>query len=113
MGAFGSNFPDFRAIWLGTTKTKLQNLYEVADQNIRTFTSTEGNLRAYDMLSTNMDVLYRLRRLVLTHYIGRLGAKQIFRQIMLDIKIHLRSMRKPMRAIKIVSKYPKSNFPPF
>ena len=39
MGAFGSNFPDFRAIWLGTTKPKLQNLYEAADQNIRTFTS--------------------------------------------------------------------------
>jgi hypothetical protein len=44
MGAFGSNFPDFRAIWLGTTKPKLQNLYEAADHNIRTFTSIEGYL---------------------------------------------------------------------
>ena len=44
MGAFGSNFPDFRAIWLGTTKPKLQNLREAADQNIRTFTSTKGYL---------------------------------------------------------------------
>ena len=44
MGAFGSNFPDFRAIWLGTTKPKLQNLYEATNQNIRTFTSTKGYL---------------------------------------------------------------------
>jgi hypothetical protein len=44
MGAFGPNFPDFRAIWLGTTKPKLQNLYEAANQNIRTFISTKGYL---------------------------------------------------------------------
>ena len=35
MRAFGSNFPDFRAIWLGTTKPKLQNRYGAADQNIQ------------------------------------------------------------------------------
>ena len=39
MGAFGSNFPNFRAIWLGTTKPKLQNRYGAADQNIQTFIS--------------------------------------------------------------------------
>ena len=51
--------------------------------------------------------------LVLTHCTSRFGAKRIFRQIMLDMKVHLRSMRKTMREEKIVAKYPKSNFPPF
>jgi hypothetical protein len=46
--AFGSNFPDFRAIWLGTTKPKLQNRYGAADQNIRTFISNLGYLPWYD-----------------------------------------------------------------
>jgi hypothetical protein len=32
MESFGPNFPDFPAIWLGTTKPKLQNRYGAADQ---------------------------------------------------------------------------------
>ena len=46
MGAFGSNFPDFRAIWLGTTKPGLQNryMYGAAHQNIQTFISNLGYL---------------------------------------------------------------------
>jgi hypothetical protein len=44
MGAFGSNFPNIRAIWLGTTKPKLQNRYGAADQNIQTFISNLGYL---------------------------------------------------------------------
>jgi hypothetical protein len=39
MGAFGYNFSGFRAIWLGTTKSKLQNRYRAAHQNIQTFMS--------------------------------------------------------------------------
>ena len=57
--------------------------------------------------------MYGLGMLVLTYCTGRFGAKRILRQIMLDMKVHLRSMRKPMREEKIVAKYPKSNFPPF
>ena len=44
MGAFGSNFSNFRAIWLGTTKSKLQNGCGAVDQNIQTFISTLGYL---------------------------------------------------------------------
>ena len=44
MRAFGSNFPNFRAIWLGTTKPQLQNRYGAADQNIQTFISNLGYL---------------------------------------------------------------------
>ena len=55
MGAFGSNFPNFRAIWLGTTEPKLQNVYEAADQNIRTFTSKPR------LPMTNREVLNRFR----------------------------------------------------
>jgi hypothetical protein len=44
MGVFGSNFPDFRAIWLGTTKPKQQNRYGAADKNIQTFMSNLGYL---------------------------------------------------------------------
>ena len=44
MAAFGPNFPNFRAIWLGTTKPKLQNRYGAADQNIQTFISNLGYL---------------------------------------------------------------------
>jgi hypothetical protein len=45
MGAFCYNFPDFREIWVGTTKPKLQNPYGAADQNIQTFMSNLGYLR--------------------------------------------------------------------
>jgi hypothetical protein len=44
MGAFGSNFADFRAIWLGTTEPKPQNRYGAADQNIQTFIANLGYL---------------------------------------------------------------------
>ena len=44
MGAFGSNFPNFRAIWLGTTEPKPQNRYGAADQNIQTFIPNLGYL---------------------------------------------------------------------
>jgi hypothetical protein len=44
MGAFGTNFPDFRAIWQGTTKPKLQNRYGAADQNIQIFILNLGYL---------------------------------------------------------------------
>ena len=44
MGAFGCNFSDFRAIWLGTTKPKLQNRYGAVVQNIQTFISNLGYL---------------------------------------------------------------------
>jgi hypothetical protein len=56
MRAFGSNFPDFRAIWLGTTKPKLQNRYGAADQIIQTFMPNLG----YNHM-TNEDVLNRFR----------------------------------------------------
>ena len=54
MAAFGPNFPNFRAIWLGTTKPKLQNRYGAADQNIQTFISNLGYLHREDIGSTSL-----------------------------------------------------------
>ena len=55
MGVFGSNFPDFRAIWLGTTKPKLQNRYGAADQKYSNFYVKPR------LPMTNEDVLDRFR----------------------------------------------------
>jgi hypothetical protein len=50
---------------------------------------------------------------VLTGCTGRFGLEPIFLVFMLDIKMHLRSMHKPMREEKRSEKYRKSYFPPF
>jgi hypothetical protein len=50
---------------------------------------------------------------VLTGCSGRFAVKPIFRFFVSYIKMHLRSMRKPMKEEKTRAKYRKSNFPPF